>query len=188
MRAWEKLFDHDGAGSGMADGVWAREIAGGVGASSAAAASDAVWWSQSREVLGGCPARNSIHGHMSSSPHPVLPRQRDEARAVLCAMGQGQKHERALLGRVWGLLQNVTVGFGCKPWRAATWFVVLLAIGGAVYSVSPPPPMKPGESPNFNAVIYALDLLLPIVDLRQQLAFNPGGATQWLSYGLVAAG
>ncbi|MEV4078613.1 hypothetical protein [Nonomuraea fuscirosea] len=32
-------------------------------------------------------------------------------------------------------------------------------------------------------MIYALDLLLPIVDLGQQSAFNPGGATQWLSTG-----
>ncbi|GGT44008.1 hypothetical protein ACFFV7_33100 [Nonomuraea spiralis] len=60
-------------------------------------------------------------------------------------------HDRALLGRVWGLLQDVTVRFGYKPWRAATWPVVLLAIGGVVYSVSPPPPLKPGESPHFNA-------------------------------------
>ncbi|WP_336217142.1 hypothetical protein [Nonomuraea sp. LPB2021202275-12-8] len=61
-----------------------------------------------------------------------------------------------------------------------------MAIDGVVYSVSPP--LKPGESPHFNAVIYALDLLLPIVDLGQQLAFSPGGATQWLSYGLIAIG
>ncbi len=54
--------------------------------------------------------------------------------------------------------------------------------------MSPPPPLKPGELPHFNAVIYALDLLLPIVDLGQQSAFNPAGAMQWLSYGLIAAG
>ncbi|MGW4795024.1 hypothetical protein ACWEPC_21705 [Nonomuraea sp. NPDC004297] len=72
------------------------------------------------------------------------------------------------------LLQDVAVEFGYKPWRAATWLVGLLAIGGVVYAVSPPPPLKPGESPHFNAVIYALDLLLPIVDLGQQSGFNPG--------------
>ncbi|NJP96446.1 hypothetical protein HCN51_44650 [Nonomuraea sp. FMUSA5-5] len=114
--------------------------------------------------------------------------QHDEARAVLYAKERRQQHDRVLLGRVWGLLQDVTVGFGYKPWRAATWLVVLLAIGGVIYSVSPPPPLKPGESPHFNAVIYALDLLLPIGDLGQQSAFNPGGATQWLTYGLIAAG
>ncbi|MFB4271339.1 hypothetical protein [Nonomuraea sp. GTA35] len=83
--------------------------------------------------------------------------QHDEARAVLYAKERRQQRDRALLGRVWGLLQDVTVGFGYKPWRAAAWLVVLLAIGGVVYSVWPPPPLKPSESPHFNAVIYALD-------------------------------
>jgi hypothetical protein len=40
----------------------------------------------------------------------------------------------------------------------------------------------------FNAVIYTLDLLLPVVDLGQKHAFDPAGAEQWLSYLLVAAG
>lgn len=54
--------------------------------------------------------------------------------------------------------------------------------------MAPPSPLKLGGSPHFNTVIYALGLLLPIVDLGQQSVFNPVGATQWLSYGLVAAG
>ena len=37
-------------------------------------------------------------------------------------------------------------------------------------------------------MIYTLDLLLPVVDLGQKHAFNPGGAEQWLSYALIAAG
>ncbi|UBU17908.1 translocation/assembly module TamB domain-containing protein [Nonomuraea gerenzanensis] len=114
--------------------------------------------------------------------------QHDAARAVLYAKERRQQRDRLLLGRVWSVLQDVTVGFGYKPWRAATWLAVLLAIGGAVYSASPPPPLKPGESPHYIPVVYALDLLLPIVDLGQQSAFNPAGVTQWLSYGLIVAG
>jgi hypothetical protein len=37
-------------------------------------------------------------------------------------------------------------------------------------------------------VIYTLDLLLPVVDLGQKHAFDPGGAEQWFSYVLIAAG
>jgi hypothetical protein len=36
--------------------------------------------------------------------------------------------------------------------------------------------------------MYTVDLLLPIVDLGQERAFNPEGLHQWFSYLLVAAG
>ncbi|WP_344450776.1 hypothetical protein [Actinocorallia aurantiaca] len=37
-------------------------------------------------------------------------------------------------------------------------------------------------------VMYTVDLLLPIVDLGQERAFNPEGPYQWFSYLRVAAG
>jgi hypothetical protein len=144
------------------------------------------------------PARERVRWLSGEEFHPqpyeqlaasyVAEGQHVEARAVLYAKERHQQRDRAPFGRVWSFLQEVTVGFGYKPWRAATWLVALLAIGGTVYSMSPPPPLKPGESPHFNAVVYALDLLLPIVDLGQQSAFNTEGVTQWLSYGLIVAG
>jgi hypothetical protein len=75
-----------------------------------------------------------------------------------------------------------------RPLRAALSLALLLAIGSIVFEASPPAPLKPAEAPHFNPVIYTLDLLLPIVDLHQESAFNPAGADQWFSYLLVAAG
>ena len=46
----------------------------------------------------------------------------------------------------------------------------------------------PGPAPHFNGVIYTVDLMLPVVNLGQKYAFNPGGAEQWMSYLLMAAG
>jgi hypothetical protein len=37
-------------------------------------------------------------------------------------------------------------------------------------------------------VVYTLDLLLPIIDLGQERAFQPTGAQQWLGYLLIVAG
>ena len=68
------------------------------------------------------------------------------------------------------------------------WLVLLLAAGSVVFHAAPPPPLQHGDTPPFNAVIYTLDLLLPVVDLGQKHAFNPAGAEQWFSYVLVAAG
>jgi hypothetical protein len=92
------------------------------------------------------------------------------------------------LARTWSLLQDVTIGYGYQPWRAVAWLAILLAAGSITFAVAPPPPLGASTAPHFNSVIYTLDLLLPVVDLGQKHAFNPGGAEQWFSYLLVAAG
>ncbi|GAA3815835.1 hypothetical protein GCM10022226_40740 [Sphaerisporangium flaviroseum] len=114
--------------------------------------------------------------------HPV------DARTVLYAKERRIRGSKTFLGRVWSVVQDITVGFGYKPWRAAAWLVVLLVAGSVVYGRARPPALKRGEAPDFNPVIYTLDLLLPFVDLGQQGAYNPAGGAQWLAYGLIAAG
>lgn len=111
-----------------------------------------------------------------------------ETRRVLHAGERRQRETRPPLGRVWGTVQEVTIAYGYQPWRAVMWFALVLAVGSLVYWAVPPEPLKPGEAPHFNAFAYTLDLLLPIVDLGQERAFNPEGAAQWLSYLLIAAG
>jgi hypothetical protein len=90
--------------------------------------------------------------------------------------------------RAWGLVQDTTVAYGYRPWRAVLWLVLLLTAGSVVYAVSPPAPLQAGAAPHFNPVVYTFDLLLPIVDLGQKHAYNPAGFDQWFSYLLVAAG
>jgi hypothetical protein len=90
--------------------------------------------------------------------------------------------------RVWGYVQDVAVGYGYRPMRAAGWLVVLLVIGTVTFGLHHPPPMELGKGPHFNAFVYTLNLLLPIVDFGQAKAFNPQGLYQWLSYLLIAVG
>jgi hypothetical protein len=111
-----------------------------------------------------------------------------QARRVLSARERRQRDRKPLLGRAWSWLQDLTVGYGYQPWRAALWLVLLLAAGSVVFHAAPPPPFQHGDTPHFNAGIYTLDLLLPVVDLGQKHAFNPAGGEQWFSYVLIAAG
>lgn len=111
-----------------------------------------------------------------------------EARRVLHAKERRVRGTKPVSGRIWGLLQDVTVAYGYQPWRAMLWLLGLLAAGSITYSVSPPPALDPSHAPHFNGVVYALDLLLPVVDLGQKHAYNPAGAEQWLSYTLIASG
>ncbi|GAA4471584.1 oxidoreductase [Phytohabitans houttuyneae] len=110
-----------------------------------------------------------------------------QSRAVLLAKQRRQSAGGAWYARVWGLLQDVTVGYGYRPLRAASWLLALLVVG-AVLNTRFPPAAVGDKPPAFQPVIYTLDLLLPIVDLGQERAYQPVGGQQWLAYLLIASG
>jgi hypothetical protein len=110
------------------------------------------------------------------------------AREVLLAK---QRHRRAvvpLVPRLWGFVQDWTVAYGYRPGRAAIWMGVLWALGAVYFALDQPPPLKDDEKPHWNAVLYALDQLLPVVDLGQSGGWNPVGAGQWVAAVLVLLG
>jgi hypothetical protein len=111
-----------------------------------------------------------------------------QARAVLYARQQIERSGKVLPFRIWSLLQDITVGYGYRPRRALAWLALLLGTGSIIFSIAPPPALQAAAAPHFNGIVYTLDLLLPVVNLGQKYAFNPGGPEQWLSYLLIAAG
>ncbi|MCJ1679558.1 membrane-associated oxidoreductase [Streptomyces sp. APSN-46.1] len=114
----------------------------------------------------------------------------DEAGARTVQLAKLRRHRRTLPrhARVWGLLQDVTVGYGFRPLRAAGWLLALLLTGAIAYGIDPPRPLKAGEAPDFNPVFYTIDLMLPIIGFGQEAAFAPSGWHQWLSYLLIVTG
>jgi hypothetical protein len=114
----------------------------------------------------------------------------DDPAARLVQLAK-QRRRRATLpwySRLWGHVQDATVGYGFRPLRAAGWLVSLLMAGSLVYAMHHPAPLKPDEAPQFNPVFYTLDLLLPVISFGQEAAFAPTGGHQWLSYALVLMG
>jgi hypothetical protein len=102
-----------------------------------------------------------------------------------------QRRRRSLLpphGRLWGYVQDLTIGYGYRPMRAAAWLSGLLALGTAFFAALPPQPVTTTDAPDFSPLVYTLDLLLPIVDFGQEHAFNPHGLQAWIAYGFIAAG
>lgn len=114
----------------------------------------------------------------------------DEAGARTVQLAKLRRHRRTLprAARVWGLLQDATVGYGFRPLRATGWLLALLLTGWIAYGLQPPRPVKAGEAPDFNPVFYTLDLMLPIIGFGQETAFAPSGWYQWLSYLLIVTG
>nr|WP_244501083.1 oxidoreductase [Streptomyces sp. TP-A0874] len=111
-----------------------------------------------------------------------------DAREVLLAKQRRRRETLPVAGKLWGFLQDWTVAYGYRPGRAAIWMALLWAMGAAVFSHSQPHPIKPDEAPELNPSLYALDLLVPVIDLGQQSYFDPGGRLQWAASALIVLG
>ncbi|MFE5482309.1 membrane-associated oxidoreductase [Streptomyces sp. NPDC056527] len=112
----------------------------------------------------------------------------DAARLVQLAKQRRRRATLTWYGRLWGYVQDATVGYGFRPLRAAVWLLSLMTIGSIAYGLDHPRPIKPDETPDFNPVFYTLDLLLPVINFGQESAFAPDGWHQWLSYALIITG
>jgi hypothetical protein len=113
----------------------------------------------------------------------------DQARAVLLAKQRARRSTLRRGGRFWGYLLDWTVGYGYRAWLAAVWFALLLAVGTVTFTIARPTPLgPPGEVPQFNALVYTFDLLLPLGAFGMRDAWQPVGGTRWLAYALIAAG
>ncbi|MFK0279819.1 hypothetical protein ACIQVL_05000 [Streptomyces sp. NPDC090499] len=110
------------------------------------------------------------------------------ARTVLVAKQRSLRPTLAFPARLWSLLQDATVGYGYRPLRAVWLLVCLLVVGSALFAARPPEPVGGGPYPRFQPVIYTLDLLLPLVDLGQERAYEPSGAMQWVGIVLIGTG
>ena len=56
----------------------------------------------------------------------------EDARRVLLHKQRERRGTLAPPGRVWGLMQDLLVGYGYRPWLAGLWMLVLLAAGTVV--------------------------------------------------------
>lgn len=110
------------------------------------------------------------------------------ARVVLLAKHRRRRETLPLPGKAWGYLQDWTVAYGYRPAQAALWMVLLWASGSVLFQLHPPAALKGDEAPQWNAVLYTLDLLLPVISLGQDTAWDPRGGYQWIAVSLVLLG
>jgi hypothetical protein len=109
------------------------------------------------------------------------------ARKVLIAKQRHRSEEFGRVGRSWNWLLRATVGYGYQTSRAWLWLAGLLGIGTAVYAFAEKTPTA-NVVQAFNPFVYALDVLLPIVDLGQEKVWVVKGAAQYCSWALIVAG
>ena len=111
----------------------------------------------------------------------------DDARTVLLARHRHRRRTRRLPGRLWEHLEDLIVGYGYRPGRALAWLCGLIALVATIFVFHQPRPLGT-NGPAFQPVAYALDLILPILDLGQERAFTPVGLTRWVAWAATLAG
>jgi hypothetical protein len=112
----------------------------------------------------------------------------EDAREVLLAKQRRRRETLPLAAKLWGYAQDWTVAYGYRPGRAAVWMAVLWAAASLAFARNDPPPADPDRHPHWNASLFALDLLLPVIDLGQVGQWQLRGGWQWLAAAVILLG
>ncbi|RKT86732.1 hypothetical protein SAMN05421805_10977 [Saccharopolyspora antimicrobica] len=102
--------------------------------------------------------------------------------------------------RGWGFLQDSVLGYGYRSSRAVVLFLLLWGLGGAAFALGSGPchrpgtldpgpcPVKTGEHPVWDPFLYALDLLIPLLDLGHEKAWDVVGLSKAVMWVLMVSG
>ena len=113
----------------------------------------------------------------------------EKQRRRYVALAEGYRVLGPLV-RVWSWLQRWMVGYGYRPMRALFWLVTVFA-AGTVWFAEQPRPLPVSSDDNhlvWNAPLYTLDQLIPIVDFGYANRWSFVGPSQWIASVLVALG
>jgi hypothetical protein len=112
----------------------------------------------------------------------------DHADTVLLAKQRHRHSGNRPVGRLWGWLQEWTVGYGYRPWRAGWWLAVCWLLGSLWFTEHQLPRLDNGQDPSWQPVIYTADLLVPVVNLGQDGLWRTSGSSAWVASLLTAVG
>jgi hypothetical protein len=114
----------------------------------------------------------------------------NEANTLARTVGVAKQRNRRHMLNPLNWLQYLSVGYGYRTWLAGIWLAGLAVLGWWVFTRAYPHHMSPAtpKPPAFHALVYTLDVLLPIVDLGQEKAWTPHGWALYWSWSLIAVG
>ncbi|MFJ9243221.1 oxidoreductase [Streptomyces sp. NPDC101776] len=112
----------------------------------------------------------------------------EDAREVLLAKQRRRRESLPVAAKVWGFAQDWTVAYGYRPGRAAVWMAVLWAASSLAFAHADHAPVNANGHPPWSPALFALDLLLPVIDLGQVGQWQLRGGWQWLSVVLILLG
>ena len=114
-------------------------------------------------------------------------------RAAGARLGDAKARQRLVLNppaKIWNWLLDLTIGYGYRTWQAGLWLLGLMLAGAVVFAHAYPAGMiATSRHPMpFNASVYTLDVLLPIINLGQQDSWQPTGIALGVYWALIILG
>ncbi|HEX7304233.1 hypothetical protein [Lentzea sp.] len=90
---------------------------------------------------------------------------------------------------VWSFLQRSMVGYGYRPARALGWLIAAWIVGSLWFQFKGPLiEINDDDHLPWNAWLYTIDLVVPIVDFGNKNRWQTPGASQWIASGLIVTG
>ncbi|MHC4396009.1 MAG: hypothetical protein ACYS1A_10185 [Planctomycetota bacterium] len=94
------------------------------------------------------------------------------AKEILIAKEKAKSKELKWYEWLPHVLYGLLVGYGYRPWRAFLIGLIVIVVGGFLFSAgfqaaSMTPVKNSDNHPEFHAFVYSLDVFLPVIDLHQ---------------------
>jgi len=112
----------------------------------------------------------------------------DRADAVQLAKQRRRHASQGPVGRLWGWLQEWTVGYGYRPWLAALWLAMFWLAGVLWFGGHRLNKLDSDQDPAWNPWLYAADLLIPVVNLGQDGLWRTEGTSAFVASLLTMVG
>jgi hypothetical protein len=110
----------------------------------------------------------------------------DNARHVLLAKQRDRRGSLGPVGKVWGYIQDATVGYGYRPWLASLWLLALLAAGSVYFALQPAAPAVATHG-HFSPFAFTLYMIIPIIGQNQSADWTLNGPQQVVLYVLTVS-
>ena len=86
-------------------------------------------------------------------------------------------------------MQRSMVGYGYRPARALGWLITAWLVGSIWFQFKGPlEVINADDRLPWNAWLYTIDLVVPIVDFGNKNRWQTPGASQWIASGLIVTG
>lgn len=126
----------------------------------------------------------SAAGNEEHASTVLIEKQRLRYRAV----AEGMRFFGPLV-LVWSFLQRSMVGYGYRPARALGWLIAAWAVGSMWFQFKGPlEVINADDRLPWNAWLYTIDLVVPIVDFGNKNRWQTPGTSQYIASGLIVTG